>query len=203
MKSFLALAALTIPSIALAAPITFDLRDPVIETIDEVNAFTIARGGVEVLSATLSALPTTFNEPPVRSLLLNRTASSFGVNVDGTTCGGLEDSAQLDGGCTAESVKIVFDHNVTLNSFTVSSFGSTDSGLVTIGATTINVASTGSHTLGNVLLGQGDAWSIGWVAGNGFSFDNFTATPAPEPVPLALLGIALVGIGLARRHSPS
>ena len=200
MKKFLAVAALTIPSIAFAVPITFDLRDPAIESIDEVNSFPLTQGGV---TATLTALPQTFNEPPLRTLVLNQTSSSFGINVVNTTCGGLEDSALLDGGCTAESVGIVFNHNVVLNSFKVSSFGGTDQGLITIGATTIDVLTTGTHSLGNVLLGAGNPWSIGWVAGGGFSFDAFTVTAAAEPRMLALIGAILVAGALLRGRRTS
>jgi PEP-CTERM motif len=40
------------PAIVDASPITFDLRDPAIELIDEVNSFAITRGGI---LATLTA----------------------------------------------------------------------------------------------------------------------------------------------------
>jgi hypothetical protein len=46
--------------------------------------------------------------------------------VNATTCGGLEDSATIDGGCIAESVAVVFNHDVFLDAFTVSSFGPSD-----------------------------------------------------------------------------
>jgi PEP-CTERM motif len=197
MRTLLALAAWAISSMALAAPITFDLRDPAIEAIDEVNSFSLTQDG---LTATLSALPATFNQPPVRDLVLNQTASSFGVNVVGTTCGGLEDSALIDGGCLGEAVGVVFDHDVVLNSLKVSNFGSSDVGLVTIGTTTIDILSTGAHSLEDILLPKGNPWSIAWIAGNGFSFDNFTVTPVPEPATLALLGLAFAGMGLARRR---
>jgi hypothetical protein len=159
-----------------------------------VNSFSLTQDG---LTATLSAQPATFNEPPLRNLVLNQTASSFGVNVVGTTCGGAEESALIDGGCLGEAVAVVFDHDVFLNSLRVSNFGSSDVGLVTIGATTIDILSTGTHSLGNVFLTAGDPWSIAWVEGNGFSFDNFTVT-VPEPGTLALLCGALVTGGLLR-----
>ncbi len=197
MKILLALAISLFPSIALALPITFDLRDPAIESIDEVNSFSLTQGG---LTATLTAEPTTFNEPPLRNLVLNRTASSFGINVDGTTCGGLEQSGLIDGGCTRESVAVVFAQDVILNSLRVSSFGPSDVGLVTIGATTINILSTGTHSLGDTFLSAGSGWSLAFVAGNGFSFDNFAVTAVPEPLSLLLLGTGLVGLALIRRR---
>ena len=197
MTILLALAISLFPSIALALPITFDLRAPAIESIDEVNSFSLTQGG---LTATLTAEPTTFNQPPLRNLLLNQTASSFGINVDGTTCGGLEQSGLIDGGCTGESVAVIFSRDVILNSLRVSSFGSTDEGLVTIGATTIDILSTGTHSLGNTFLSGGSAWSLAFVAGNGFSFDSFTVTPVPEPSSLLLLGIGLVVLALIQRR---
>jgi hypothetical protein len=79
--------------VTTAATITFDLRDLAIELIDEVNSFSLTSGA---LTATLTALPPSFLG---NALLLNQTAAAFGVNVDNTTCGGLEDSDELDNGC--------------------------------------------------------------------------------------------------------
>jgi hypothetical protein len=201
MKILLALAVSLFPSIALAVPITFDLRDPAIELIDEVNSFSLTQNG---LIATLSANPPTFNEPPLRTLVLNQTSSSFGINVVNTTCGGLEESALIDGGCTKESVAVAFSKDVILNSLRVSSFGSSDVGLVTIGSTAINILSTGTHSLGNAFLLAETVWSLAFAAGNGFSFDNFTVTQvqAAEPAGLILLGVGLVTlvIGASRRQ---
>jgi hypothetical protein len=198
----LSLTLLLLPNLAAASPITFNLRDPFIETIDEVNSFPLTIDG---LTATLTALPTTFNEPPLRNLLLNQTASSFGINVDNTTCGGDEESDQLDGGCTNESIRIVFNHGVILNSFRVSSFGAADLGLVTIGAITIPIISTGSHPLGGLFLAAGDPWSVAFTAGNGFSLDDFVVTDTvPEPTSLLLLGtgMAWLIVTTRRRRKP-
>ena len=195
----LALALALWPSMALALPITFDLRVPAIEAIDEVNSFSLTAGG---LTATLTAEPPTFDDGLLRLLVLNVVTASFGVNVVGTTCGGAEESGLLDGGCTAEAVAIVFDQDVLLNSLKVSSFGTSDEGLVTMGATTLDILSTGVHALGDTFLAAGTPWSLAFVAGNGFSFDSFTATPVPEPMSLLLLASGLAGLGgiAWRRH---
>jgi hypothetical protein len=200
MKILLALAVSLFPSIALALPTTFNLRDPAIELIDEVNSFSLTQDG---LIATLTANPVTFNEPPVRNLVLNQTSSSFGINVVDTTCGGVEESSLIDGGCTRESAVVAFSKDVILNSLRVSTFGSSDVGLVTIGATTINILSTGTHSLGNTFLPAGSTWSLGFVAGNGFSFDNFTVTQVAvwEPTSLVLLGLGLIALSISyKRH---
>lgn len=105
------------PTVAFAGSITFDLRALSVESVDEVGSFTFASGD---LMATISASPTSLVG---QNRLLNRTASRFGVNVDGTTCGSTEDSALIDGGCGAESITIAFNTNVLLNSLVASSFG--------------------------------------------------------------------------------
>ena len=65
------------PTVAFAGPITFDLRALSVESVDEVGSFTLASGD---LMATISGSPTSLVG---QNLLPNRTASSFGVNVDG------------------------------------------------------------------------------------------------------------------------
>ena len=128
-KTFFALVLTTlVPTMAGAAPITYNLRDPFVETIDEVNSFFLTQDGV---TATLTASPTSINSS---ALLLNQTASSFGVNVNGTTCNNLEDSATLDGGCGGEKIGITFSTDVLVNSLFVSSFGA-DAGTALVGST--------------------------------------------------------------------
>ena len=185
------------PTVAFAGPITFDLRALSVESVDEVGSFTLASGD---LMATISASPTSLvGQNPV----LNRTASSFGVNVDGTTCGSTEDSALIDGGCGAESIAVAFNTNVLLNSLFVSSFGSQDSALVTAGLTAWTLASTGTKSLNGAFLGAGELLIIAYTAGNGFSLDSFTATATatPEPATLALLGLGLAGAAIQRRRA--
>jgi PEP-CTERM motif len=208
MKILLALAVLIFPSIALAAPITFNLRDPAIELIDEVNSFSLTQGG---LTATLFALPATFNEPPLRTLELNQTSSSFGVNVAGTTCGGLEDSSLIDGGCTPESVAVTFNLPVRLDQIVLSLFtGGTTGDLASLtidGFAPITLLPTPAATdiynfSSNNTVPAGQAVVLGYLAGNGFSFDSFTVTAVPEPTSLILLGIGwlAMGIGALRRR---
>ena len=198
-KTLIALLLTIVPAVATAAPVTFNLRDPLVEGIDEVNSFSLTLDG---LTATLWALPTTFNGS---NLLLNQTSSAFGINVEGTTCGGAEDSATLDGGCVGESIKIAFDSDVFVNSLRVSNFGSADAGLASLAAGTYAITGTGLHSLGDTFLAAGSALTVAYTAGNGFSLDSFTAsiapaTAVPEPSVLWLLALGVLGIA-RRRHA--
>lgn len=38
------------PSASAASPITFDLRDPIIETFDEVNSFSLTQSGLTAVT---------------------------------------------------------------------------------------------------------------------------------------------------------
>ena len=55
----------------------------------------------------------------------------------------------------------------------------------------------------NNYVAPGQSVQLGWVQGNGFSFDNFTVTVIPEPSSFVLLGIggvALAGYSLRRKR---
>ncbi len=177
------------------ATLTFNLRAADIELIDEVASFNLTVGG---LTATVSA----------NVGVLNRTSSAFGINIVGTTCGGQEDSEEIDDGCSAqlnipdEAVSVQFDMDVLLEQLKVSSFGSSDQALVEIfGASDIPITSTGFHSLNDTFLAAGNPFTIGFIAGNGFSFDQFTVAKAvSEPGTLALLGLTLAAVGFARRR---
>ncbi len=174
MRKIILMLVLISPNTAFSTPIIFDLRAPEIEDIDEVNSFSLVMGG---LTATLTAQPPTFT---TRDLELNRTSSSFGINVAGTTCGSKEKSAQIDDGCIGESIEIFFDQDVLLNNLAVSIFGSSDEARVVInGSSSIDILSTGIHSLGGTFLEAGATFSVVFVAGTGFSFDNFAVTPVP------------------------
>jgi hypothetical protein len=200
-KIFVAVLLTLAPTLAFAGSLTYNLRDPSIEAIDEVNSFSLTLDG---LTATLWAVPTSYAGNDV---VLNQTSSSFGVNVNGTTCGGLEDSATIDGGCVGEAVKIAFNSDVFVNSLGISNFGSTDAGVATIGALSYLITSTGLQSYGSAFLAAGDSLLV--AAGNGFSLDNFTVTASalrtagpvatPEPSTLLLLAIGAGGMIRGRR----
>jgi len=200
----LALGVMVVPGRSDAAPVTFDLRAPVIESIDEVNSFSLERDG---LIATLTAIPTSYAG---NSLLLNQTTSGFGVNVDNTTCGSAELSDQLDGGCVGEAIQVTFNSDVLLNSLWVSSFGSLDRGLVTMGGPTYTIGSTGVHSLSDTFLSAGTPFAVTYTQGNGFSFDKFVATSVsqisassvsvPEPSTLMLFSAGALGLVVRRRR---
>ena len=204
MRFLLVFVVSVIPALASAAPITFDLRGPEVNALAgpaavDVNSFSLTIDG---LTATLAAQPASFGGD---ALVLNQTASAFGVNVEGNTCGGAEDADELDNGCVGESIDVVFSHDVFLNSLRVSSFGATDDGTVTMGASSYLITVTGLHNLGNVYLTAGTPMNVAYTAGNGFSFDNFTVTAVPEPASLFLLGsgIAAVAAKVKRRRRES
>jgi len=190
--------ALAFPATGLASPVLFDLRADEIEDIDEVNSFDLLRGGI---TATLIATPPTFNEPPSRELLLNRTASAFGVNVENTSCGSSESSSLLDDGCVGEAIDVTFDFDVFLNEFKVSSFGADVGRADIVGAPSIDILNTGIHSLGDTFLAAGDALSIVFVSGNGFSFDNFSVMRAPIPATSLLFGFVVGLLPLRSRRS--
>ena len=198
MRVLIAVLLLLVPTTALALPITYDFRADAIETIDEVNSFSLIQDG---LTATLTAYPTTFDEPPLRDVVLNRTASAFGVNVVGTTCNGAEDSARIDGGCAGESIGIIFDQDVYLNTLMVSSFqAGTDEGLILFNRRSLPILNTGLQDLGGLYLSAGAPLTVAWVSGGGYSLDNVTVTRVPEPTTLLLLGSGLIVIATLRRR---
>jgi hypothetical protein len=113
-----------------------------------------------------------------------------GINVLSTTCGSTEESGQVDGECTGESLQVRFSQDVLLNSLRVSSFGR---------ASTVPILSTGLLSLGNLYLAAGDAWSISFLTGNGFSVDSFAVSAAPESSTLLLLTAGVFGLVFSGR----
>jgi len=177
-----------------ASATSFDLRALGIEAIDEVPSFTLTMDGIQ---ATVSA----------NVGVLNRTNAAFGINIVGTTCGGQEASSQIDDGCSGlspglgldpEAVSVFFDQNVLLESLKVSSFGSSDEALLDGHGFSIDISNTGTHDLGDLFLGAGNAFTLSFVAGNGFSFDNFAVSSTPIPEPSAGL-VFLVGLAVVHR----
>jgi hypothetical protein len=172
----------------VAASTLSNLRDGGIELIDEVPSFSLTQDGI---TATLTA----------NVGVLNRTASAFGINIESTSCGFQEDSSQIDDGCSVElnledeAVSVAFDQDVILESLKVSAFGSSDLGVVEFDSMSdIAITSTGLHDLGDIYLSAGETFTVGFVAGNGFSFDNFTVSSVPTiPEPSAAM-IFLVGL---------
>ena len=184
------------PTVAFARPIAFDLRALSVESVDEVGSFTLASGN---LMATISASPTSLVG---QNLVLNRTASSFGVNVDGTTCG-TEDSALIDGGCGAESIAIAFNTNVHPEQSRGIQLRVTGQRSCDSRPNCVKASVYGTKSLNGAFLGAGELLIIAYTAGNGFSLDSFTATATatPEPATLALLGLGLAGAAIQRRRA--
>jgi hypothetical protein len=176
-----------------ADTVTFDLRADAIEDIDEVASFTLfdLSSGI---AATLTA----------NSGVLNRTASAFGINAEGTG----DDTDTIDGVLVAEHVTIVFNQAVTFDALQLSLYtpSAGDLAALKIGSNPVvhpvpqtSAIDTYSFTTANY-VGPGETVVLGWVEANGFSFDNFTVSAVPEPGTLALLCVAAVGYGLCRRR---
>ena len=192
------------PVCASASIITFDLRAPIVETLDEVNSFDYTVGDV---TATLSAGPPTYVDTSgnSRDLLLNRTASGFGVDVDGLAdTGGCtnEDSDAIDNGCVREGVFVELDTNAILLSIAVSSFESGDEALLAfenVALVDIPILSTGSTAANELVGGPGNRFAILYIDGDGFSFDSFTIMTVPLPGTAVLFGLGLAGIACRRQ----
>jgi hypothetical protein len=203
MKFVLPIIAMLIaPVFSFAGVITFDLRAPIVETLDEVNSFDYTVNGV---TATLTALPQTYldTDGVLRNLLLNRTNSGFGVDVEGViNSGGCvnEDSDAIDAGCVREAVLVELDTNAILLSIAVSSFGAQDQGTLAFenpALTDISIVTTGTTLANELVGGPGNRFQViqFFDVGDGFSFDSFTINTVPEPETLALLAFGLAGIG--------
>lgn len=177
LNTLLILTAITLASHSVsAASVVFDLRNPLIEDLDESTSFIITSGGI---NATVSA----------NTGVLNRTASGFGIN-------GPDTGDDTDGLDTGETVSIVFDANILLTGFSVSAFGTADSGTLLTGLAPVYViSSTGFQDLGNILITAGSSIDISGVAGS-FSLDSVQVETVPIPSALLLFVTGIVPLML-------
>ena len=200
-KTLLAILLTTVaPGFASAAPITFDLRDPLIETIDEVNSFPLTEDGLTAVFTAVAQKPL-----PELPFVLNQSPSAFGIDIVGTTCAEImEDADLLEGECASETLRIVFDRDVFLSSLSVSSFGSDEFAVAFVhpDGVSFEITRDGALSLNHVLLAAGQSFDVVPFWGDGFSFDSFTVTPVgvPEPTILVLLGTGIVVVECARRR---
>ena len=89
-----------------------------------------------------------------------------------------------------------------MSSITIGSFGTGDSGTLTIGANSTAVASGTSTTIpvhGNL---DGQFLEVAFTAGNGFGFNGLTleATVVPEPSALVLLSPLVLSMLMQTRR---
>lgn len=170
----------------IATPIVFDLRSDLIESIDEQATFELTKNDI---TATLSTSVG----------VLNRTSSSFGVNATG-----FGDATSLidDGSGIAEFIQIQFNQAIRLLDFTVSSFGSGDSGLLSVNNLAIfEINNTGLNSLNNLFINDGDILSLSFISGNGFSFDSFTVSKISVNEPgSGILLLSVLIILIARKY---
>jgi len=181
---------------ALAAPIQFDLRAPGIEDVDEVASFTLT-DAASGLAATLTA----------NNGVLNRTNAAFGINAENTG----DNTTTIDGVLVAELVTITFNQEVLVNQVQLSLYTPhlLDQAALKFGSfaafippPTTSADDVYDFTTDNY-VGVGETVTVGWVASNGFSLDNFSVTPTPEPGTIVLFGVALLGAWvITRRRVP-
>jgi len=187
-------------NVTLSPLAIFDLRAPLVETLDEAADFTLpAIAGISPNVSTPDGV-------------LNQTAASFGVNATGTG----DVTSQIDDGVGVdESIDLMFDQDVYLEWFTLSSFSSTDMfELMLPGMAPIVFGGSDLFTGTNVLnlnaplLPAGQKARLQFASGNGFSFDGFAVSAAPvtvsnvvpEPAAGALFLIAGAGLCVRRRR---
>ena len=190
---------------AAEADLVFDLRSAEVAAFNGQSSFSLTSGGV---TATLTANQGTF-------LQFSR---GFGIDSPGPVSGPDADaSSQFDrpggAGATNESVTITFDQDVTFEGLTLSLFTEARGGQaeITIGDNdTLQLSPDAGSGAGDVFVREfdamndvmaGEAVTLSYTGGGGFSFDSFAVSPAavPEPASAALLGLAAAGFGLRRR----
>jgi hypothetical protein len=190
---FLALGLCLWTSRAGAVPVVFDLRGAEGLAID---------GGLSGSSTSAGGILATFTHNDPGAGLFNQTASAFGINAAAAG----DDTDELDDGAGfAEAISIVFDQPVFFRGLSVSSFGATDRGQLSLngGALTDTISATGAY--GGALLGTliplGSDLSLAYddaLSGNGFSYDSFTVEVVPEPGSAALLALGALALAYLR-----
>lgn len=129
--------------------------------------------------------------------VFNQTGSAFGINA----VSGTDDPDEFD---TGEGFTFSFDHNVTLDSVSVSLFGSGDSGRLSFDGGSIigTISATGTTVLNSSVITGGTILRFESLSGT-FSLDSLTVTAMPEPDAFALFGGAsALGLALLRRLRP-
>lgn len=178
------------------APSVFDFRNT-------TSGIGVNLDGLTTGSATVGGITLTATLFP--DGVFNQTGSAFGINA----ASGTDDTDEFDPG---EGFTFSFSTHVILNSITVSSFGTTSSGLVSFngGSAIASISSTGITSLsstfvtaGTILRFASNSADIS-LASSDFSLDSLTVTSVPEPSAFALLGgLAAVGFVASRRRRPS
>lgn len=193
-----------LPFTASAGLITFNLAGNSGDgaegaALDGLESGSVTKGGV---TATLSS---TFT-PGAGDLLLNQTASSFGINQVGNSC---DVSSLIDDNCGGQKIFFGFDRFVELVSITLSHYGSNDlASLAFESDLSLEIdipVSPSTILVGQVVGGLGDRFAI--VAKNNntdeinsFSIDSFTirTIEVPEPSTLIIFGLGLIALAARR-----
>lgn len=177
---------------AYAAPSVFDFRD--ITTGIGVNLDGQTSGNATVNGVTLHA--TLFPDGA-----FNQTGSAFGINA----VNGDDDTDEFDPG---EGFTFSFSVDVTLNSISLSNFGSTSLGLISFnGGADIATLTTQTTSLGGTFVSAGTLLRFESnspdtaLNSSDFSLDSISVTAMPEPSSFTLLGgLAALGLAATRRR---
>lgn len=166
------------------AATTFNFRDTLAGPGQDLDGVASGSAIVENVTITLTLFP---------DGVFNQTASAFGLNA----ASGTDDTDEFDAG---EGFTFSFNHNVTLDSVAVSSFGSGNSGRISYdgGSVIGTITGTGTTILNSSVITGGTVLRFESLVG-AFSLDSLTVTALPEPNTFALFGGA-GALGLALLH---
>ena len=182
MKKILVLMLTLISSPSWTSPVTFDLRDPSIESLDEVSTFSLNQFDLVLTLSTNSGV-------------LNQTSSSFGINARATG----DNTSQID---KDENLYLSFNQRVRIDSIFFSRLSGADTGLIQFTGFTAELKDSNEiHFDRSYFLDSGEQLYITSLAGS-FSFDQVTVEVAavPEPNACVLLLFSLVLLRHIRRR---
>lgn len=172
-------------STPLAAATLFNFRDTATGPGHDLDGLASGTATVETVTVTMTLFP---------DGVFNQTVSAFGINA----AAGTDDTDEFDAG---EGFTFSFNHNVTLDSVAVSSFGSGNSGRISYdgGSVIGTITGTGTTILDSSVITSGTVLRFESLVG-AFSLDSLTVTAMPEPDTVPLLsGAGALGLALLHR----
>ena len=178
-------ASLGLASRAAATATTFNFRDTLAGPGFTLDGFATGTSTVGGVTMTLTLFP---------DGVFNQTGSAFGINA----AAGTDDTDEFDAG---EGFTFSFNHNVTLDSVSVSLFGAGDSARISYdgGSLIGTLSATGTTLINSSLITSGTVLRFESLSGT-FSLDSITVTAMPEPhATTAIAGAGILGLTLLHR----